>query len=111
MTELEKQEILEASKVYFRTRIAKNHRRNTIKAGNLSAFDVIPGQSVRRGQVIGRSGSTGRVTGPHLHLGLMVQGTAVDAMPLFEDPPQLVGGPTRSIFDNRQTDGKKRSVR
>lgn len=78
---------------------------------HLSAFDVIPGQSVRRGQVIGRSGSTGRVTGPHLHLGLMVQGTAVDAMPLFEDPPQLVGGPTRSIFDNRQTDGKKRSVR
>ena len=42
MTELEKQEILEASKVYFRTRIAKNHRRNTAKAGSLSAFDVNP---------------------------------------------------------------------
>ena len=42
MTELEKQEILEASKVYFPTRIAKNHRRNTAKAGSLSAFDVNP---------------------------------------------------------------------
>lgn len=78
---------------------------------HLSAFDVAPGQSVRKGQVIGRSGSTGRVTGPHLHLGFLVQGVAVDAMPLFEDPPQLVGGPTRSIFDNSQTAGKKRSAR
>ena len=42
MTEQEKQEILEASKVYFRTRIAKNHRKNTAKAGSLSAFDVNP---------------------------------------------------------------------
>lgn len=78
---------------------------------HLSAFDVSPGQSVRRGQVIGRSGSTGRVTGPHLHLGLLVQGTAVDAMPLFEQTPQLVGGPTRSIFDNKQSAEKSRSAR
>ena len=78
---------------------------------HLSAFDVTPGQRVRRGQVIGRSGSTGRVTGPHLHLGLLVQGTAVDVMPLFADPPQLVGGPTRSIFDNKQPAGKNRSAR
>lgn len=78
---------------------------------HLSAFDVKAGQSVRRGQVIGRSGSTGRVTGPHLHLGLLVQGVAVDAMPLFQDPPQLVGGPTRSIFDTGQKAGKNRSAR
>ncbi|WP_294446598.1 M23 family metallopeptidase [uncultured Mailhella sp.] len=78
---------------------------------HLSAFDVTPGQSVRRGQVIGRSGSTGRVTGPHLHLGLLIQGTAVDVMPLFSDPPHLVGGPTRSIFDNKQPAGKNRSAR
>lgn len=78
---------------------------------HLSAFDVKTGQSVRRGQVIGRSGSTGRVTGPHLHLGFLVQGVAVDAMPLFQDPPQLVGGPTRSIFDKEQKAGKNRSNR
>ena len=34
---------------------------------HLSNFDVIPGQEVRRGQVVGRSGSTGRSTSPHLH--------------------------------------------
>ena len=50
---------------------------------HLSAFDVTPGQSVRRGQVIGRSGSTGRVTGPHLHLSLIVQGQSVDVEPLL----------------------------
>ena len=42
MTEQGKQEILAASKVYFRTRIARNHRKNTVKAGSLSAFDVNP---------------------------------------------------------------------
>lgn len=78
---------------------------------HLSAFDVTPGQSVRRGQIIGRSGSTGRVTGPHLHLGLMVQGVAVDAMPLFQDPPRITGGPTRSIFDEKQPSGTSRSAR
>ncbi len=51
--------------------------------GHLSTFDVTPGERVQKGQVIGCSGSTGRVTGPHLHFGLMVQGVAVDAMPLL----------------------------
>lgn len=75
--------------------------------GHLSSFDVTPGQNIKKGQVIGRSGSTGRVTGPHLHFGFLVQGVAVDAMPLLTSPPQLVGGPSRSLFDNQQTTAKK----
>ena len=78
---------------------------------HLSSFDVKAGQGIRRGQAIGRSGSTGRVTGPHLHFGLMVQGVAVDAMPLLKSPPPITGGPSRSLFDTQPKPAKAGSSR
>ncbi len=45
---------------------------------HLSATDVEVGQEVRTGQPIGSVGSTGRVTGPHLHFGTMLNQTMVD---------------------------------
>ena len=46
--------------------------------GHRSAIDVRVGQSIRTGQIIGRIGSTGRSTGPHLHYETRVRGGAVD---------------------------------
>ena len=47
---------------------------------HLSRFNVHPGQKVTRGQVIGRSGKSGRVTGPHLHLSIKIRGISVDPL-------------------------------
>ena len=46
--------------------------------GHLSAIDVEIGQNVRIGQIVGRVGSTGRSTGPHLHYETRIDGEAVD---------------------------------
>jgi murein DD-endopeptidase MepM/ murein hydrolase activator NlpD len=50
---------------------------------HLSNVDVREGQTVRAGQMVGRVGSTGRSTGPHLHFGLKVLGQSVDPTALF----------------------------
>lgn len=47
---------------------------------HLSKFLVKNGQKVKRGEVIARSGKSGRVTGPHLHFAVRVYGVQVDPM-------------------------------
>ena len=104
--------VLLAENTYFGgNTVYVDHGQGVISTySHLSSFDVKAGDSVRKGQTIGRSGSTGRVTGPHLHFGFMVQGVAVDAMPLLSSPPDFTGGPSRSIFDQTKA-SKKRSAR
>ncbi len=46
--------------------------------GHLSQIYVVVGQEVKRGQVIGAVGTTGKATGPHLHYEVLVQETPVN---------------------------------
>ena len=50
---------------------------------HLDRIDVQPGQMVERGEIIGLSGATGRVTGPHLHWGVRVLDARVDPFSLL----------------------------
>jgi len=45
---------------------------------HLSEFKVKEGDQVKRGQIVGLSGGTGRATGPHLHVAVRWQGTYLD---------------------------------
>lgn len=54
---------------------------------HLSAIIVAEGQVLRRGQVLGLSGSTGLSTGPHLHWELRAKGQAVDPEYWLSRPP------------------------
>ncbi|MEE9424160.1 MAG: peptidoglycan DD-metalloendopeptidase family protein [Methylococcales bacterium] len=45
---------------------------------HLSAVEVKPGQQINKGDLLGRIGATGRVTGPHLHWNIYLNRTKVD---------------------------------
>jgi murein DD-endopeptidase MepM/ murein hydrolase activator NlpD len=59
---------------------------------HLSAIDVEVGQSIRIGQIVGRVGTTGRSTGPHLHYETRVDGDAVDPQKFLRAGVRLGGG-------------------
>jgi murein DD-endopeptidase MepM/ murein hydrolase activator NlpD len=51
---------------------------------HLDEIDVGDGASVDRGELLGKVGATGRVTGAHLHFAVCLNGTAVDTSLLLE---------------------------
>jgi murein DD-endopeptidase MepM/ murein hydrolase activator NlpD len=81
--------------------------------GHMSAIAVAPGQKIKRGQVIGYMGSTGRSTGTHLHYEVRIEGRAVNPMPFLQSgeyliamerkpaPEVAVGGPVESSAGNK----------
>lgn len=53
---------------------------------HMSRIDVAPGQAVKKGDVIGAVGATGRATGPHMHWSVRWAGELVDPQLLVETP-------------------------
>jgi len=66
----------------------------TTRYGHLSAFDVKEGQLVAAGQIIGRVGSTGRSTGPHLHYETRLSDEARNPLKFIQLGDKLAVGPS-----------------
>jgi murein DD-endopeptidase MepM/ murein hydrolase activator NlpD len=63
---------------YGRAIILDHSRGVTTRYGHLASFAVVAGQHVRRGDIIGFVGLTGRSTGPHLHYEVRINDTPVN---------------------------------
>jgi murein DD-endopeptidase MepM/ murein hydrolase activator NlpD len=67
-----------------------NHGRGIqTRYGHLSRSMVTAGQRVKRGDVIGLMGSTGRSTGSHLHYEVRLDGKAVNPIPFMQSSNYL----------------------
>lgn len=66
--------------------------------GHLSLIKVDEGQKVSRGQVVGYTGGTGRVTGPHLHVSLYAGNSVkVSTVPSISCPGKILKQPIAAI--------------
>ncbi|TET93646.1 MAG: M23 family metallopeptidase, partial [Desulfobacteraceae bacterium] len=61
--------------------ISINHGYNLkTRYGHLNKFRIKKGQYVKRGQIIGEVGKSGRCTGPHLHYEVLLNGVPVNPL-------------------------------
>jgi murein DD-endopeptidase MepM/ murein hydrolase activator NlpD len=72
-----------------------DHGRGLISLyAHLSRIDVKPGDVLRRGDIIGAVGQTGRVTGAHLHFAVIANGVLVDPLHFLpQQQPSALSGP------------------
>ncbi len=73
-------EVIESGDFFFSGNIIYiNHGQGLISLyAHLSEMNVKIGDKVKKGQIIGKVGATGRVTGPHLHWSVGLNGTWID---------------------------------
>jgi murein DD-endopeptidase MepM/ murein hydrolase activator NlpD len=62
--------------------------------GHMSSYIVRPGQQVRRGDILGYVGSTGRSTGNHLHYEVRIEGAPVNPMPFVRSDQMAIAALT-----------------
>lgn len=78
---------------------------------HLSETSVKQGDSVRKGEVIGQVGQTGRVTGPHLHWAVRLNGARIDPLSLLtvlsrlDRTPQKPRGRTQKLSSQVPPEG------
>jgi len=65
---------------------------------HLSATDVRAGQSVEKGQVLGKTGNTGHSTAPHLHYELEKSGRIIDPIDYHGVVQRTIPGSDRAAF-------------
>jgi murein DD-endopeptidase MepM/ murein hydrolase activator NlpD len=73
----------EASGAYGNLVVVDHGYGITTRYGHLSRFGVSPGVHVRRGDVIGYVGSTGRSTSAHLHYEILLNGQLTNPLKLL----------------------------
>jgi murein DD-endopeptidase MepM/ murein hydrolase activator NlpD len=77
----------------------------TTHYAHLSSFDVQVGARVERGTVLGRAGSTGRATSPHLHYEVRIDGNPMNPFqPLALDPSSDYFKQSRPTVDAGRVD-------
>lgn len=70
---------------------------------HFSQLDVKVGDKVVQGQKIGLSGATGRITGPHLHFGFMIQGIQSDPIDFMAQIEMLFSPPLLLVQNTSKT--------
>lgn len=77
-----------ADHLYYEGNIVIIDHGNGILSGYMHQSELLvkTGDKVKAGQLIGRSGDTGMVTGPHLHIFLLIHGVKVDPLSLLVLP-------------------------
>lgn len=67
---------------------------NEVWYNHMSRIEVKKGDGVSAGSILGRLGTTGQSTGPHLHLELRINGKDVDPMPYLSGSKVVPAGST-----------------